>query len=335
MSTQQTGTGSARVQRRPLIHRLGPGDLEGQLRSDVARGLRAPLKSVPSKWFYDYTGSMLFDTITRLPEYYLTRAERQILRERAATVVSATRAEVLVELGCGVSEKTRVLLDAFGRSGELREFVPFDVDAAVLEKAADQLTACYPHLQVQGIVGDFERHLDSIDLPGRCLVIFLGSTIGNLDPGQRERLLQDLASSLKSADSFLLGIDLVKQVEVIEAAYNDSAGLSAAFNLNMLSVLNSRLEADFDPGAFHHVARFNAAAEQMEMYLRSAKEQQVRLEVLDLEVAFAEGEMLHTEISAKFRREGIEAELAAAGLTPEGWWTDSGNQFALSLSVKP
>lgn len=317
-----------------LVSHLSPADLQAQLRRDALEGLTAHPKSIPSKWFYDYTGSMLFDAITRLPEYYLTRSERQILRERAADVVELTGAEAMVELGCGMSEKTRVLLDAFRRRGDLRRFLPFDVDGDVLEMAAAELLERYPELQVQGIVGDFERHLGAIAVPEPALVIFLGSTIGNLSPGQRHRLLVQLAASLKPGDHFLLGVDLVKDAAVIEAAYNDSAGVSAAFNLNMLAVLNARLGGDLDLDKFEHVARFNPATEQMEMFLRSTRAQTARLEQIDLEVEFAAGELLHTEISAKFSRPGIERELSTAGLQPRRWWTDSGDNFALVLSTR-
>lgn len=329
-TTKSTGASAAPA----LIAHMGPADLEAQLRRDALEGLTAPAKSIPSKWFYDYNGSMLFDEITRLPEYYLTRAERQILRERAASIVSETGAETLVELGCGMSEKTRVLLDAFGRKGDLRRFIPFDVDGDVLKMAAAELLERYPGLEVQGIVGDFERHLDSIAEPGRSLVIFLGSTIGNLNVEQRRSLLAQLSASLKPGDSFLLGVDLVKDVDVLEAAYNDSAGISAAFNLNILRVLNARLGADFEIESFDHVASFNPQTEQMEMFLRATRPQNVRLELLNLEISFEEGEMLHTEISAKFRREGIEAELTQAGLQPAHWWTDSDRKFAVTLSRK-
>jgi L-histidine N-alpha-methyltransferase len=335
MSAQPAAGTTAPSRKAPgLIAHMGPADLEAQLRRDAREGLTAPRKTIPSKWFYDYTGSMLFDEITRLPEYYLTRSERQILRERAAAIVSETGADTLVELGCGLSEKTRILLDAFGRRGDLKRFLPFDVDGEVLQMAAGELLERYPALEVQGIVGDFERHLDAIDVPGRCLVIFLGSTIGNLDRPQRKALLSCLAASLKPGDFFLLGVDLMKDVGVIEAAYNDSAGISAAFNKNILAVLNSRLGGDFDIDRFVHVARFNPETEQMEMYLKADGAQQVRFELLDLDICFEPGEMLHTEISAKFRRDGVEAELEEAGLSPRRWWTDAEPNFALSLSEK-
>ncbi|CAN5753227.1 L-histidine N(alpha)-methyltransferase [soil metagenome] len=318
-----------------LISHLGPADLQAQLRRDALEGLTAPAKSIPSKWFYDYKGSMLFDQITRLPEYYLTRSEWQILRERSASIVAETGAETLVELGCGLSEKTRVLLDAFGRRGNLTRFVPFDVDGEVLRVAAAELLERFPQLEVQGIVGDFERHLGSIEGPGRRLIIFLGSTIGNLSPPQRESLLTRLACSLKPGDWFLLGVDLVKDVKTLEFAYNDRAGISAAFNLNILSVLNARLGGNFNTEAFEHVARFNPETEQMEMFLRAVGSQKVRLDALGLDIEFADGEMLHTEISAKFRKSGIEAELRNAGLEPAFWWKDADDRFALSLSRRP
>lgn len=318
-----------------LISYLGPADLEAQLRRDALEGLTAGDKSIPSKWFYDYRGSMLFDQITRLPEYYLTRAERQILRERAAAIVAETGADTMVELGCGLSEKTRVLLDAFQRRGRLTRFVPFDVDGEVLKMAAVELLERYPELEVQGIVGDFERHLGSIEVPGCSLVIFLGSTIGNLNISQRASLFSQLSSSLKPGDWFLLGVDLVKDVETLEAAYNDSAGISAAFNLNILSVLNARLDGNFDVEGFEHVARFNPVTEQMDMFLCATRPQKVRLNRLALDVQFDQGEMLHTEISAKFGRSGLEAELREAGLEPAFWWTDADGSFALSLSRKP
>jgi len=333
MTLQQAGS-KTETATPALIAHLGPADLEAQLRRDALEGLTAPAKSIPSKWFYDYNGSMLFDEITRLPEYYLTRAERQILRERAASIVAETGADTLVELGCGLSEKTRVLLDAFGRAGNLQRFIPFDVDGKILRMAAAELLERYPGLEVQGIVGDFERHLDSIQVPGRSLVIFLGSTIGNLNVEQRRSLLAQLSASLKPGDSFLLGVDLVKDVEVLEAAYNDSAGISAAFNLNILKVLNARLGADFEVESFDHVASFDPQTEQMEMFLRSTRPQKVRLELLNRDISFEEGEMLHTEISAKFRREGIEAELIEAGSQPVHWWTDADRKFAVTLSRK-
>lgn len=315
-----------------LISHMGPDDLAQQLRNDACEGLTSSSKSIPSKWFYDEAGSDFFDQITRLDEYYLTRSEREILLVRADAIARHTGADTLVELGSGTSEKTCLLIDAFRRTGQLRRFIPFDVDPDTLSLAATKLLCSYPDIEVSGIAGDFERHLDAICQPGRMMVIFLGSTIGNLDPLQRAALLSQLSESLKPGDSFLLGIDLVKDVAVIEAAYNDSAGISAAFNLNILKVLNRRLDGDFDVGKFEHVARFDDVEETMRMWLRSSQAQTVTLRAINLEIDFEQGELLHTEISSKFRKEGIEGELRDAGFEPSRWWTDPDDNFALSLS---
>lgn len=313
---------------------MGPDDLMRQLREDAVAGLTAPSKSIPSKWFYDEYGSGLFDQITRLPEYYLTRAESEILSDRAGAIAELTGAETLVELGSGTSEKTRLLLDAAHQTGHLRRIVPFDVDEATLTVAAEELGLMYPEVEITGIVGDFERHLDAIALSERKLVILLGSTIGNLSPQERARLLKDLSNNLNPGDSFLLGVDLVKPVGDIEAAYNDSAGISAEFNLNILRVLNRQLHGDFNLNRFEHVAAFDQESEQMKMWLRSTARQEVTLRDIDLRATFAESELLHTEISAKFRRSGIEQELSSAGLNPAHWWTDRQDRFGLSLSTK-
>lgn len=313
---------------------LGPDDRARQLREDARSGLTGAQKSIPSKWFYDERGSALFDRITRLPEYYLTRAEREILAARAASIASLTWADTLIELGSGTSEKTRLLLDAAREAGNLRRIVPFDVDEATLRMAVAELSGRYPEAEVTGIVGDFERHLDAIAMSGRKLVILLGSTIGNLGPEQRAALLEDLSASLSPGDSFLLGVDLVKDVGVLEAAYNDAAGVSAEFNLNILRVLNRRLGGDFDLSGFEHLAGFDPETEQVKMWLRSRCAQTVTLRDIDLKIGFGRAELLHTEISAKFRRSGIERELARAGLEPVRWWTNRDGRFGLSLSSK-
>jgi L-histidine Nalpha-methyltransferase len=334
--TAPAGGGSPRaVAGDGLVTHIDQADLDAQLRNDAREGLTSSRKRLPAKWFYDERGSQLFDDITRLPEYYLTRSERQILLERSPDLAGQTAADTIVELGCGMSEKTRILLDAFRDAGCLRRFVPFDVDPETLSLAASRLLEIYPDIEVRGIVGDFERHLDTIGQPGQTMVTFLGSTIGNLDGLQRAAFLDQLASSLKPGDFFLVGVDLVKDAAVIDAAYNDSAGITADFNLNILSVLNRRLDGDFDLGRFTHVARYDEEDERIEMWLRSTCDQRVRLAAVDLEITFAEGELLHTEISCKFRKEGLEQELSEAGLEPRRWWTDPGNNFALSLSHKP
>jgi L-histidine Nalpha-methyltransferase len=303
------------------------------LRADARAGLTASPKVLPPKWFYDEEGCRLFDEITRLPEYYPTRTERAILARHAGDIAARKSADTLVELGSGTSEKTRLLLDALSAHGSLRRFVPFDVSEPTLREAANAIELEYPGVDVHAVVGDFERHLDRLPGGGTRLVAFLGSTIGNLDPDGRARFYRSIAAGLAPDDALLLGTDLVKDPRRLEAAYDDSAGVTEAFNRNVLSVLNRELAADFVPDRFAHVARWNPAEEWIEMRLRSQGTQTVHVDGLDLEVAFADGEEMRTEISAKFRRERVEAELAAAGLALAAWWTDPGGDFALSLSV--
>src|SRR3954468_8803058 len=311
---------------------LDPGALADQLATDVRAGLTATPKTLPPKYFYDARGSELFDEITRLPEYYPTRTERAILAAHAGEIAAASGAEVLVELGSGTSEKTRLLLDALRAAGTLRRFVPFDVDPSVLRLAGAALTEEYPGLEVEGVVGDFTRHLGELPTAGRRMVAFLGSTIGNLAPAERAAFLHDLAATLQPGDSLLLGTDLVKDEGRLVRAYDDAEGVTAEFNRNVLLVLNRELKADFDPEAFAHVARWDAEHEWIEMRLRSVRDQQVNVAALDLGVSFAAGEEMRTEISAKFRRAGVERELAAAGLTMTHWWTDPAGDFGLSLA---
>ena len=304
------------------------------LRRDVHDGLTQTPKSLPPKWFYDSTGSDLFDQITRLPEYYPTRAEAQILRARSTEIAAASGADTLVELGSGTSEKTRMLLDALRDSGALRRFIPFDVDASVLNAAGSAIGREYPGIEIDAVCGDFEEHLGKIPRVGRRLVVFLGSTIGNLTPGPRTEFLSTLADTLQPGDNLLLGTDLVKGTDRLVRAYDDSAGVTAQFNRNVLAVVNRELDADFDLGAFEHVARWNPAEERIEMWLRAATAQHVRISALDLSIDFAAGEEMLTEVSCKFRPEGVEAELAAAGLRRTHWWTDPAGDFGLSLSTK-
>lgn len=315
-----------------LTDLLGPVDAGAALRADVLAGLTAPAKTLPPTWFYDERGSELFDRITRLPEYYPTRAERSVLAARAGEIAALTGADTLVELGSGTSEKTRLLLAALDRAGTLRRFVPFDVDPSVLRAAGAQLTGEFPGLAVDAVVGDFTQHLGLLPREGRRLVAFLGSTIGNLEPGPRAAFLTGVAAMLEPDDRFLLGSDLVKDPARLVRAYDDAAGVTAAFNRNVLAVLDRELKADFDPDAFEHVAVWDAAAEWVEMRLRSVRDQVVSIAALDLEVPFAAGEHLRTEVSSKFRVEGITAELAAAGLEVVASWTDDAGDFAVTLS---
>ncbi|HYV59269.1 MAG TPA: L-histidine N(alpha)-methyltransferase [Acidimicrobiia bacterium] len=312
---------------------LGPDDLTAALRADARAGLTATPKVLPPKWFYDEEGCRLFDEITRLPEYYPTRAERSILAARAGDIAARTSADTLVELGSGTSEKTRLLLDALSTHGTLRRFVPFDVSEPTLRDAAAAIELEYPGVDVHAVVGDFERHLDRLPERGTRLVAFLGGTIGNLDPAGRAEFFRTISDGLGPDDALLLGTDLVKDARRLEAAYDDAAGVTAAFNRNVLSVLNRELDADFAPDRFEHVARWDATEEWIEMRLRSRDDQTVRVAELDLDVEFAVGEEMRTEISAKFRRDRVEAELAAAGLALVAWWTDPGDDFALSLST--
>jgi len=313
---------------------LAPGAMRAALRVDVAEGLTSAPKTLPPKWFYDDVGSQLFDEITRLPEYYPTRRERWILEHHAADVARLSGADTLVELGSGTSEKTRLLLDACVAGPAFRRFVPFDVSEATLRDAAAAVAAEYPTVQVHAVVGDFEHHLGTIPGGGRRLVAFLGGTIGNLDPKPRAQFLADLSAGLAPGDALLLGTDLVKDVDRLVAAYDDAAGVTAAFNRNVLSVVNRELDADFEPARFAHVALFDTEQEWIEMRLRSERRQRVRIGDLDLVVDFEAGEEMRTEISAKFRRPGVESELAAADLALARWWTDPAGDFALSLSFK-
>ena len=311
---------------------LDPGDAAAALRRDVAAGLRSSPKSLPPKWFYDDRGSELFDRITRLPEYYPTRRERAILEARAAEIVDVSGADVLVELGSGTSEKTRLLLDAFTKEGRLRAFVPFDVSEATLRTAAASVADAYPGVDVHAVVGDFERHLGSLPTGGRRLVAFLGGTIGNLRPVERSSFLSQLAATLGPGESLLVGTDLVKDPARLVAAYDDAAGVTAEFNRNVLRVVNRELDADFDPEAFAHVALWDDEQAWVEMRLRATGEQRVRVGALDLDVTFADGEELRTETSAKFRREGVASELIAAGFDVARWWTDPDGDFGVALA---
>jgi L-histidine Nalpha-methyltransferase len=304
------------------------------LRRDVRDGLTHTPKSLPPKWFYDAVGSDLFDQITRLPEYYPTRTEAQILRAQAAEIAAASGADTLVELGSGTSEKTRMLLDGLRDKGSLRRFIPFDVDAGVLNAAGSAIQREYPGVEIEAVCGDFEEHLGKIPRIGRRLVVFLGSTIGNLTPGPRADFLSTLSETLQPGDSLLLGTDLVKDADRLVQAYDDSAGVTAQFNRNVLAVVNRELDADFDLGVFEHVARWNANQERIEMWLRAGSPQRVHIGALGLTVDFAAGEEMLTEVSCKFRPEGVAAELAAAGLQRTHWWTDPAADFGLSLSTK-
>ncbi|MFC9972272.1 L-histidine N(alpha)-methyltransferase [Spirillospora sp. NPDC127200] len=309
---------------------LTADDLAKTLRRDVYDGLTADPRALPPKWFYDERGSGLFEEITALEEYYPTRREREILTARAAEIAELTGARTLLELGAGSGEKTRLLLDALG--GTLRSYVPVDVSGDFLSGAAAAIAADHPGLTVHPVVADYERHLHLLPSGNRRLVAFLGGTIGNMGPAERVGFLGALRASMGGGDALLLGADLVKDPGRLVRAYDDAAGVTAEFNRNVLHVVNRELAADFDARAFEHVAVWDAAEEWIEMRLRSTRDQTVRIEGLDLTVGFAEGEEMRTEISAKFRRERLERELAAAGLALAEMWTDAAGDFSLCLA---
>jgi L-histidine N-alpha-methyltransferase len=312
------------------------GGQERSLADDVLDGLTRPFKELPPKHFYDSRGAELFDRICELPEYYPTRAERAILERSSAEIAAITQAVELVELGSGTAAKTRVLLDALHEGGTLQRYVPFDVTESMVRDSARELTSEYPGLRVHGVIGDFERHLDRVpEAEGARIVAFLGGTIGNFPPGSRRRFLRQIARLLGPQDFLLMGTDLVKDPRRLEAAYDDSAGVTAEFNRNVLRVLNRELDADFDPQDFDHVALFDTEHEWIEMRLRARRELTGTIRELDLEVHFDAGEELRTEISAKFTPERLEGDLAAAGLELAHWMTDPEELFALTLSRRP
>ncbi|WP_434442063.1 L-histidine N(alpha)-methyltransferase [Lentzea sp. E54] len=311
---------------------LTPEDAAHALRADVRAGLTADPKWVSPKWFYDAAGSALFEDITRLPEYYPTRAEREVLAERAGEIAATTGAHSLVELGSGSSEKTRLLLSALREHGTLREFVPQDVSVSALTEAAHAIMADYPGLRVHGVVGDFTQHLSLLPGESPRLVAFLGGTIGNLIPEEREKFLRTVRDVLDQGEWLLLGTDLVKDERTLVRAYDDAQGVTAEFNRNVLNVLNREVGGDFDVEAFEHVALWNAEQEWIEMRLRATRAMRVTIAELGLTVEFREGEELRTEVSAKFREEGVRRELEDGGFSLHRWWTDAQGRFALSLA---
>lgn len=315
------------------IH-ISPDDLQRALRADVSAGLTADPKWLPPKWFYDAAGSELFERITELPEYYPTRTERALLAEHAADIAAATDVETLVELGSGSSEKTRLLIEAGLAHGSLTRYVPQDVSPSALIGAIDELGVAYPNLDVRGIVSDFTDTLRTLPTGGRRSIAFLGGTLGNMVPAERAEFLGDIAETLQAGEYLLLGVGLVIDPAVMVPAYDDAAGVTAQFNLNVLSVLNDNLGAGFDPADFEHVALWNDEDEWIEMRLRATRAHSVRIDGLDLDVSFAEGEEMRTEISAKFRRDGITRELADAGFGVGQFWTDEHERFALILAER-
>lgn len=313
--------------------RLKPDELHSALVEDVRKGFSTSPRQLPPVWFYDERGSNLFDQITRLPEYYPTNSERRILAANADEIAAITKADVLIELGSGTSEKTRLLLDAMSSTNRLSTFAPLDVSEEILRNSAEAIALAYPGVSVRAVVGDFHHHLDALPRGGRRLVAFLGGTIGNLTPEERSRFLFDLDCQLEVGDSLLLGTDLVKDSKRLIAAYNDSQGVTAEFNLNLLHVLNRELGANFVVENFEHRAIWNEEESWIEMRLRSRTHQRVTIPACDLEVEFAKGEELLTEISAKFTPQQVTEELAAAGLQLTASWSDPEENFLLTLST--
>jgi L-histidine N-alpha-methyltransferase len=309
-------------------------DAAATMRRDVRAGLCSYPKELAPKYFYDERGSLLFEQITELPEYYPTRAEREILTERSPEILAAAGwPGTLVELGSGSAAKTRHLLSAMRDADSLNTYVPVDISEEITHQTAASLVDEYPGLAVRGLVCDFEHHLERIPAgDGARLIAFLGGTVGNFYPRQRHTFLERIAALLGPADQLLLGTDLIKETVRLEAAYDDDAGVTAEFNRNVLEVLNRELGADFDLDAFEHVARYDTEAERMDIRLRSLADQEIRVDGLDLDVSFAAGEEMRTEISTKFTRERLESVYAGAGLEMSGWFTDAAGDYALSLA---
>ena len=320
---------------RITITRHRDGEEDQGFRDELRGSLSETPRRLPSRFFYDDVGSELFEEICTLPEYYPTRTERAILEHRAAEIVATSGAEELVELGSGAATKTEILLDAMAAAGQLRLYVPFDVSEVMVERVAERLVARYDGLAVHGVVGDFLSHLGAIPEGGRRLAAFLGGTIGNFAPDRGREFLAKVSRRLAAGDHVLLGTDLIKDVATVEAAYNDSRGVTAAFNLNILTVLNRLADADFDRRAFRHRAFWNPDRHRIEMRLVSRRRQRVTLRELDMTIDLAEGEEILTEISTKYDRDKVEALLHGTGLDLVGWYTDPDERFALSLSRKP
>ncbi len=303
------------------------------LAEETLIGLRDDPPWIPPVWFYDELGSELFDRITRLAEYYPTEAERSILADRADEIASITGAQTLAELGSGTSDKTALLLDALQKHGTLRTFAPFDCSEEILRTSAASIAGSRPELSVHAVVGDFHEHLEAVPTDGVCLLAFLGSTVGNLDPVQRKDFLAGVSATLGEDDWFLLGTDLVKPLGRLLPAYDDAEGVTARFNLNSLSVMNEELMADFQPTAFRHRAVWNPGESRVEMHLVADRDQDVHVAALEgLDLHLDAGDHIRTEISTKFTADQVRSELQAAGLVTETAWTDDAGDFLLTLA---
>jgi L-histidine N-alpha-methyltransferase len=325
-STRTTAADRVRVD----IH-LPPGGPLSGMAADVRAGLTKPFKELSPRYFYDQRGSQLFEAITELPEYYPTRCERAILEDRSSEIVAAARPHSLIELGSGSATKTRVLLDAMREAGCLETYCPVDISEEITTETAREIAEEYDGVQVRGLVCDFEHDLERVPVEGPRTIAFLGGTIGNFEPSQRASFLRRVANLLGEGDRFLLGTDLVKDRATLEAAYDDSQGVTAEFNKNVLAVLNRELHADFDLDAFEHVARWDAENLWVDIRLRSLANQVIDVASLELQIPFRAGEEMRTELSTKFARPGLEGIYADAGLELTDWWTDPEGLYALSL----
>lgn len=303
------------------------------VRAELRAALTGPLRCIPSKYFYDDAGSELFERICKLPEYYPTRTETALLEHVAPEIIVQTETRELVELGSGAARKTRRLLDVMTAAGGEVRYVPVDVSAGIMRRTALELAHKYPRLVVHGLVADFMTDLGKLPDGGPRLVAFLGSTIGNLDPdGEAVDFLRHVGRAMSREDFFLLGTDLIKDLATLEAAYNDSQGVTAEFNLNILRVINRRFDADFDPAAFEHLAFYDLDHHWIEMRLIARRAQKIRVAALGLDLELAEGEPIRTEISVKFDRPRVERLLDSGGFRLLRWFVDPENKLALSLA---
>lgn len=317
-----------------IVRMRDDDELVGKMSAEVRASLSANPKTLPSKYFYDERGSQLFDEITRLPEYYPTRVETSILEEHSDDIVGLVKPDEMIELGAGYSRKTHLLLSAMESLSTTVRLVALDVSEDAIRDAAHRLNAEHEHVEVEGVVGDFERDLPRLERRGTRLIAFLGSTLGNLPPAKRSTFFRSVAAAMEPGDAFLLGFDLVKGRDVLEAAYDDAAGVTAAFNKNILNVLNENLGSSFDLERFDHVAVWDETHERVEMHLRARAAMSVAIPASEIEVVLDEGETIRTEMSCKFRREGITNELSEAGLKVARFMTDPRERFAMVLATR-
>lgn len=315
-------TTSPRPERRAVDRRMA---------GDVRSSLGGQPPALPSKYFYDETGMRLFEEITTLPEYYLTRTEHALLEEEAAGIVERVRPHELVEIGSGASPKVRILLDAMQAAGLLRSCTLLDINAGALQRSARALGTLYPGMRTRRVVADFQEGFTGLGPGGGRLMCFLGSTLGNFHPSEVPEFLRSMRAQLQPGDGLLIGLDLVKDTARLEAAYNDARGVTARFNLNLLQVMNDRLDADFDLGAFEHVAFFDEERAWIEMRVRARRALRVRIPAASVELTLARGEEIRTELSCKFTRASLERQLHGTGLRLDSWLTDADQLFALAL----